>query len=118
MSHRSTTVRAVNSNRPVTIQHATPRRNVRSIFLRGLLPALARGKLKAVWLHASNRTDWATAHVARRHHVQEVEVVVLVVRVPRSWLRRNRRGVWYCAQIIDPDRIASVNGLKLWRAAS
>ncbi len=103
--------------RLVTIQHATPRRNVRSIFLSGLLPGMARGKLKAVWLHASSRTAWATAHVAGRHHVAESDVVIITVRVPRSWLRRNRRGVWYCSRPIFPQHIVSVGGLKLFSPA-
>jgi hypothetical protein len=97
------------------IRHATPRRNIRSIFLSGLLPGLARGKIKAVWLHASGKTAWAIQHVARRHRVSEEDVVVLEVRVPRSMLRRNRRGVWYCPHVIHPQQIVSVNGLKLFK---
>lgn len=117
MSHRIASTYPRKSNRLVTIQHATPRRNVRSIFLTGLQPGLAKGKLKAVWLHASNRTAWATAHVARRHHVPESKVVILTVRVPRSWLCRNRKSVWYCSRPIHPRQITAVNGLKLFRPA-
>ncbi len=97
------------------IRHATPRRNLRSILRSGLLPGLARGKIKAVWLHASGKTSWAIPHVAGRHHVPQDQVVVLEVRVPRSQLRRNRRGVWYCPFIIAPQQIISVNGLKLFK---
>ena len=75
------------------LRHATPRRNLRSIFRTGLQPGLALGKLKAVWLHATTKGCWAVRHVAHRHHVPVEDVVVLEVRVPRSQLRRNRRGV-------------------------
>jgi len=117
MTNRTASTRSRKTNRLVTIQHATPRRNVRSIFLTGLQPGLAKGKLKAVWLHASTRTAWATSHVADRHHVAEGKVVVLTVQVPRSWLRRHSRGVWYCNRTINPRQIMSVGGLKLFRPA-
>lgn len=102
----------------ITLQHATPRRNIRSIFRTGLQPGLARGKLKAAWLHAPGKTRWAVQHVSHRHQVPQDRVVVLVVRVPRSMLRRNRRGLWYCPFLIAPGRIISVNGLKLFRPTS
>jgi hypothetical protein len=35
-------------------------------------------------------------------------VVVLTVNVPRSWLRRNRRGLWTCDRDIPPARIVAV----------
>jgi hypothetical protein len=31
-------------------------------------------------------------------------VVVLEVEVPRSWLRRSRKGLWYCKRDILPAR--------------
>ena len=98
------------------LRHATPRRNLRSIFRTGLQPALARGKLKAVWLHATAKGRWAVRHVSHRHRVTAEAVVVLEVRVPRSQLRRNRRGVWYCPFPVSPGQIVSVNGLKVYAA--
>jgi hypothetical protein len=97
-------------------RHATPRKNVRSIFSMGLQPGLARGKRKAVWLHAQGKRSWAIKHVAQRHHVAAANVVVLAVRVSRSLLRRNRRGLWYCPFLISPRDILAVNGLKLFVA--
>jgi hypothetical protein len=32
------------------LRHVTPRHNLKAIFRTGLLPGLARGKRKAVWL--------------------------------------------------------------------
>src|SRR5689334_16342381 len=96
------------------LRHATPRKNIRSIFRFGLLPGLARGKLKAVWLHTGTKGDWAVNHVSDRHDVSTERVAVIEVRVTRSKLRRNRRGVWYCPRIINPDQIVSVNGLKIF----
>jgi hypothetical protein len=34
--------------------------------------------------------------------------VILEVDVPRSWLRRNRRGLWYCPRDIPASRIRGV----------
>ena len=90
------------------LRHATPLRNVRSILRSGLLPGLARGRLKAVWLHTPSRSSWAIPHVANRHHVQEELVAVLTVEVPRSWLRKRGRGVWCCARAISPEWVVSV----------
>jgi hypothetical protein len=98
------------------LQHATPRNNLRSIFRIGLQPGLARGKLRAVWLHTVAKSSWAVKHVSKRHDVEEENVVVLIVKVPRSMLRRNRRGVWYCPRLIIPEQIYGAKGLKIFAA--
>ena len=35
-------------------------------------------------------------------------MLVLLVGVPRAWLRRNRAGLWYSVRDIPPDRIRRV----------
>jgi hypothetical protein len=87
------------------LRHATPARNLPSIRARGLLTAMSRGALLAVWLHAPGATAWAIPHTSRRHGVPVEAVVVLEVHVPRSWLRRGRRGLWISFRDIPPDRI-------------
>jgi hypothetical protein len=101
------------SNRLVTLCHASPRRNVRGILGRGLLPWRALGKLKVVWLHSPARTAWAVKHVAGRHRVEARDVIVFEVEVPRSRIRRRSRGVWTCAAVIPPECILATNGLRL-----
>jgi hypothetical protein len=94
----------------LSLRHATPRRNLDSIGLFGLDPACARSaSLKAVWLHKPSRTSWAIPHVAARHAAPVAEVVVLTVRVPRAWLVRTKRGLWFCRRLIPADRIVSIN---------
>jgi hypothetical protein len=96
-------------SRYVTLRHATFRRNLESIRARGLLAALARGKLKAVWLHSSARSAWAACHVVRRHGGRIEDVVILEVRVPRASLRRSARaGLWYTTGDIPPGCIRSL----------
>src|SRR5438105_192806 len=92
----------------VLLAHATPVGRLASIYRGGLNPAYSRGRLSAVWLHTPGRSAWATAHVAERHQVDPARVVVLRVLVPRSWLRRNRRGVWTCNRIIPASCFVSV----------
>jgi hypothetical protein len=87
------------------LRHATPARNLDSIRRRGLLTAMSRGALPLIWLHAPGASLWAVPHVSRRHGVPAEAVVVLTVNVPRSWLRRNRRGLWTCDRDIPPARI-------------
>ena len=86
--------------------HVTPATNVQSVLSCGLLPSLARGSLKAVWLVSRCRLTWAVRHVRKRHGV--AEVAVISVRVDRASLIRRRRGVWSTATLISPSQIVSV----------
>ena len=87
------------------LRHATPRRNLSSIRRMGLLTALARGKTPAVWLHSPGRSAWAALHTVKRHGGRVESVVVLEVSIPRSWLRRCRKGVWQVRRDIGPERL-------------
>ena len=57
----------------VILWHATPRSNLASIAERGLLTALARGRLAVVWLHTRSQTQriyWDL--VLARHQVEKL----------------------------------------------
>lgn len=90
------------------LRHATPARNLPSILRQGLLCSKSQGRLKAVWMHATSKTEWATLHVVQRHGGRVEEVVVLELNVPRSWLRRSRKGLWFSMRDIPADRIRHV----------
>ena len=90
------------------VRHATPARNLNSILRRGLLCSHSEGKLPAVWVCSPGKTVWAAAHVVRRHGGRIESTVVLELDVPRSWLRRNRKGLWYCPRDVPPHRIRRV----------
>jgi hypothetical protein len=90
------------------VRHATPARNLNSILRRGLLCEHSRGKLPVVWACSAARSWWALAHVVKRHGGRVESTVVVEVDVPRSWLRRSRKGLWYCPRDIPPDRIRRV----------
>jgi hypothetical protein len=87
------------------LRHATPKKNLASINRLGLLTSKSKGRLKVVWAHAAFQTAWAMLHTVRRHGGRVEDVVVLEVNVPRKWLRRNRRGLWYCTKDIPPHRL-------------
>jgi hypothetical protein len=87
------------------LRHATTARNPNSILRLGLLFSHSQGKLPAVWAWSPARSWWAVLHVVKRHGGRVESTVVLELDVPRSWLRRNRKGLWYCPQDIPPDRI-------------
>src|SRR5262249_38295840 len=78
------------------LRHATLIRNLPSIQRHGLLCSKSQGWLKAVWLATKEKSSWAAMHVAWRHGARIEAVVTLEVDVPRSWLRRSRKGLWYC----------------------
>jgi hypothetical protein len=75
-----------------------------SIQRKGLLCSKSRGKLPVVWLHAASKSAWATLHTIKRHGGKVEGVAILEANVPRGWLRRSRKGLWYCPRDIPPDR--------------
>ena len=90
------------------LRHATPRRNLASIKRSGLLTAKSQGRMPAVWLHSPARSAWATLHVVKRHGGRVENTVILELDVPRSWLRRGRKGTWYTRRDVPPDRLRRV----------
>jgi hypothetical protein len=88
--------------------HATFTRHLGSICRGGLLTAKSTGKLPAVWLCSPAKALWAVAHVVKRHGGRIESVVVLEVDVPRRWLRRSRKGLWFTRHDVPPDRIRQV----------
>jgi hypothetical protein len=87
------------------LRHATLARHLPSIVKAGLLTAKSKGKLPVVWLHSPACSAWAGWHTVRRHGGRIEAVTVLEVEVPRSWLRRSKKGLWYCPRDIPPERI-------------
>lgn len=90
------------------LRHATPRKNLPGIKRAGLLTAKSRGRMPAVWLHSPARSAWATLHVVKRHGGRVENTVILELDVPRSWLRRSRKGTWYTRRDVPPDRLRRV----------
>jgi hypothetical protein len=96
----------------VTLRHATPARNLGSILRSGLLCAKSPGRLPVVWLHTPGKTFWAMTHTVRRHGGRIQDVVTLKAEVPRRWLRRSRRGLWYAVRDVPPACFR-----RVWRFA-
>jgi hypothetical protein len=100
----------------VVVRHATPSKNLPSIFRHGLLTSKSQGKQKAIWLHTAALSGWAVVHTARRHHVAIEGVAILEVRIPRAALRRSRPGLSYCLRDIGPERIGAARGVDQFAA--
>src|SRR5262249_13247562 len=84
----------------------------------GLLCSKSKGQLKPVWLATEGTSCGAALHVAWRHGARIEAVITVEVDVPRSWLRRSRKGLWYCTRDIPPDRIRRLFGfVELARVA-
>jgi hypothetical protein len=90
---------------PPPILHATLARNLPSILRAGLLTSKSQGKLPVVWVCCPSKSSWAILHVVKRPGGRVETTVVLEVDVPRRWLRRSRKGLWYCPRDVPPDRI-------------
>jgi hypothetical protein len=90
------------------LRHATLVKNLPGILRAGLLCSKSRGKRPVVWLGCPGKSLWAAAHVVRRHGGRIEQVVILEIDVPRSWLRRSKKGLWYCPRDVPPERIRGV----------
>ena len=90
------------------LRHATPARNLTGILRSGLLTSRSQGKLPAVWLVSPSKSSWVVLHVIRRHGGKVETTVVIEVDVPRSWLRRSRKGLRYVLRDVPADRIRRV----------
>lgn len=90
------------------LTHTTDVRRLRSILATGLLCAKSEGKRKAIWLHSAGFSDWAIRHVCGRHKIGLKRICQIEIDVPRSWLRKSKRGLWYCCQDIPPERFRGV----------
>jgi hypothetical protein len=75
---------------------------------RGLLCSKSQGRLPVVWLHTPAKSFWATFHTIRRHGGRAEAVLILLVDVPRAWLRKNRKGLGYSVRVIPTDRFRRV----------
>ena len=89
-------------------RHATLARNLSSIHNHGLLCSKSQGRRKVVWLHTASKSSWATLHTVKRHGGRVENVVILEVNVPRSWWRRNHRGIRYCVRDVPPERFKRI----------
>jgi hypothetical protein len=90
------------------LRHATLTRNLPSIIQGGLLTSKSQGKLPVVWVCSRAKTAWAALHTIKRHGGRAENVVILELGVPRHWLRRSKRGLYYCPRDIPPERIRGV----------
>jgi hypothetical protein len=90
------------------LRHATPARNVASILRHGLLCSKSQGRRKVVWLHAPSASGWALLHTVKRHGGRVEGVAIVEAEVPRAWLRRNRRGLWFSVRDLPPERFRRV----------
>ena len=102
----------------MTLYHSTPATRLRSILAAGILPALATGARREVWLHSPSHRPWAACHVAARHSA--TRTVAVRVAVPRGWLTRRGVGLWTCDRPIPPSMIQAVDvaGLRSPAAAA
>jgi len=91
--------------------HTTPRKNLNSISERGILVEFHQCHSPAIWLHAPANSAYAVRCVCRRHGCTEVDLVDLVVSVPRKWITRYSCGVWRCWQDVPLAHILD------WRSA-
>jgi len=93
-------------NRTLYLYHITHKNNWMSIGVQGILASYSQGKVSASWLVKKSKIEWAASKVSQREGWKEKDLIVVRVRVRRSWLRKNKiRGAYYCPVDIHPCRI-------------
>lgn len=92
------------------LYHATTRQALQSIRTEGLCVRYAAldKRIQGIWLHTPSKSAWALLHTQRRHHASLGDLVVIAVSVPRSWLRRFQKGLWYSTIDISQERIVQI----------
>ena len=91
--------------------HVTSKPNLDSIKANGLDPQFATMKRRAVWGVSPSNEAWAVAHTLGKKRARGLSIhdhVTIEIEVPRSWLRRHKRGVWYCDRVITADRFVEI----------
>ena len=91
--------------------HVTDGANLPSIMESGLDPSLATGKRQAVWFLSPSLEGWGLVHTIAKPRAKGRTIqdhIVLEVNIPRSWLKRYRRGIWYCERVVPSSRIAVI----------
>jgi hypothetical protein len=98
------------------LRHATLVRNLPGIERRGLLCAKSKGRRPVVWLHTPAKSFWAALHAIKRHGRRAEAVLILLVDVPRAWLRKNRKGPWYSVATFLPTASGACSASPNWPA--
>jgi len=93
--------------------HCTLRTWLESISSRGLLTCYATGARDAVWFATPANVYWAVHHVSLKRRTNVKDVVVIEVDVPRSWLTKHKRGIWYSRRDVPPSRFLSIRSATL-----
>lgn len=96
----------------ITLIHATDIRNLPSIQRRGLDPAKATRRRKAVWLAAETDFGWAVKHCVVNRTLDLERVCVLAVRLPEDWVKGYRHGLFYCTRRIPPSAIVQITRIR------
>ena len=86
--------------------HVTTKSAIAGIKQRGILPSLARGKRKVVWLCNGEKLAWALLHITKHQKRKPQNMRVLRVILPRESLKSwSMKGVYTCDKVIKPFQI-------------
>jgi len=99
----------------VKMLHATAFKNVASITERGILARRSKASRKTIWLVCPSLYGDAVEHARRRHGLKPEAVAVIVVDVPRKWLRKaGKKGVHHTGgRDIPAGRVKGFYGTRL-----
>jgi len=88
----------------IQLYHVTLTINIQSIYTHGLLPDMATGKEKKVWLVTREALLWAIAHCANRHDVHISDLVVIPIYANIGWVFQTKwQGVYSCPTLLHAN---------------
>jgi hypothetical protein len=90
-------MQSVSKVKTMKLRHATTKSRAKRIEREGFKVAKAdpNAKIKGCWFCSPSNSAWGVLHTIRKHGARLEDVVVIEVEIPRSQLRRFRRGLWY-----------------------
>ena len=65
--------------------------------------------MQVCWFHTQSKLAWSLIHIAKHQKVCVNDMVAIELWIPRSWIRRKRRGIWTSKYEITPDMIRGIH---------
>lgn len=93
------------------LYHLTPKKNLSTIWIFGLLCSHAKGKLKAVWLVPFSGIRKQRLRAAERHNCPTDDLALIVCKVKRSKVYKAGGGRFFTLEDVPASNLADASGV-------
>lgn len=64
--------------------------------------------MQVAWFHTKSKLAWSLIHISKHQRCNVNDMIAIEVELPRSWIRRRRRGIWTTQHQITTDMIKGI----------